>query len=196
MINGTKQFITNSGTDITELVTVTAVTGERRRPPGDLRDPGAERHPGFHRRAGLRQGRLAHLGHASADLRRRARARGEPAGRARSRIRGLPGSWTRAVSRSPRCASARRRAASKRHPVRQGAAGVRSPDRQQPAHRVQDRPDAGPRSRRAARLLRRRRRMVAGQPFKMEAASPNSSAARPRWTTPATRPRSSAATAS
>lgn len=29
MINGTKSFITNSGTDITALVTVTAVTGER-----------------------------------------------------------------------------------------------------------------------------------------------------------------------
>ena len=29
MINGSKQFITNSGTDITSLVTVTAVTGER-----------------------------------------------------------------------------------------------------------------------------------------------------------------------
>ena len=29
VINGTKAFITNSGTDITRLVTVTAVTGER-----------------------------------------------------------------------------------------------------------------------------------------------------------------------
>ncbi|ONM47087.1 acyl-CoA dehydrogenase family protein [Nocardia donostiensis] len=29
VINGSKQFITNSGTDITELVTVTAVTGQR-----------------------------------------------------------------------------------------------------------------------------------------------------------------------
>ena len=29
IINGSKQFITNSGTDITEIVTVTAVTGER-----------------------------------------------------------------------------------------------------------------------------------------------------------------------
>jgi alkylation response protein AidB-like acyl-CoA dehydrogenase len=29
VINGTKQFITNSGTDITKLVTVTAVTGEK-----------------------------------------------------------------------------------------------------------------------------------------------------------------------
>jgi len=34
VINGTKVFITNSGTDITRLVTVTAVTGESQRPDG------------------------------------------------------------------------------------------------------------------------------------------------------------------
>ena len=34
VINGSKQFITNSGTPITSLVTVTAVTGERTRPDG------------------------------------------------------------------------------------------------------------------------------------------------------------------
>lgn len=36
-IDGTKQFITNSGSAITRLVTVTAVTGESRRPDGSLR---------------------------------------------------------------------------------------------------------------------------------------------------------------
>ncbi|WP_372439956.1 acyl-CoA dehydrogenase family protein [Microbacterium stercoris] len=36
-INGTKQFITNSGTPITSIVTVTAVTGERRGPDGSVR---------------------------------------------------------------------------------------------------------------------------------------------------------------
>ena len=39
MIDGTKAFITNSGTDITALVTVTAVTGSRRPAGRDLRDP-------------------------------------------------------------------------------------------------------------------------------------------------------------
>lgn len=34
VINGTKQFITNSGTPITRLVTITAVTGERERADG------------------------------------------------------------------------------------------------------------------------------------------------------------------
>jgi alkylation response protein AidB-like acyl-CoA dehydrogenase len=36
VINGTKQFITNSGTPITSLITVTAVTGETRREDGTV----------------------------------------------------------------------------------------------------------------------------------------------------------------
>ncbi|GHD50027.1 acyl-CoA dehydrogenase [Mycetocola manganoxydans] len=37
VINGTKQFITNSGTPITRLVTITAVTGESERPDGTIK---------------------------------------------------------------------------------------------------------------------------------------------------------------
>lgn len=37
VINGTKQFITNSGSDITALVTITAVTGESQRPDGSTK---------------------------------------------------------------------------------------------------------------------------------------------------------------
>ena len=37
VINGSKQFITNSGTEITTLVTVTAVTGESTRPDGTIK---------------------------------------------------------------------------------------------------------------------------------------------------------------
>jgi len=37
VINGTKQFITNSGTDITRLVTVTAVTGQSTRADGSIK---------------------------------------------------------------------------------------------------------------------------------------------------------------
>jgi short/branched chain acyl-CoA dehydrogenase len=37
VINGTKQFITNSGTEITRLVTITAVTGESTREDGSLK---------------------------------------------------------------------------------------------------------------------------------------------------------------
>ncbi|MDQ0665053.1 short/branched chain acyl-CoA dehydrogenase [Arthrobacter ulcerisalmonis] len=37
LINGNKEFITNSGTDITRLVTVTAVTGQKERGDGSIR---------------------------------------------------------------------------------------------------------------------------------------------------------------
>lgn len=37
IINGTKQFITNSGTELTRLVTITAVTGEERRADGSIK---------------------------------------------------------------------------------------------------------------------------------------------------------------
>ncbi|WP_157157153.1 acyl-CoA dehydrogenase family protein [Diaminobutyricimonas sp. LJ205] len=37
VINGTKQFITNSGTEITRLITITAVTGESRRDDGSIK---------------------------------------------------------------------------------------------------------------------------------------------------------------
>jgi short-chain 2-methylacyl-CoA dehydrogenase len=37
VINGRKEFITNSGTDITRLVTVTAVTGQAERPDGSVK---------------------------------------------------------------------------------------------------------------------------------------------------------------
>jgi short/branched chain acyl-CoA dehydrogenase len=37
VINGTKQFITNSGSEITKLVTITAVTGEKRRADGSIK---------------------------------------------------------------------------------------------------------------------------------------------------------------
>ncbi|HKU03524.1 MAG TPA: acyl-CoA dehydrogenase family protein [Arthrobacter sp.] len=37
VINGNKEFITNSGTDITRLVTVTAVTGQQERPDGSIK---------------------------------------------------------------------------------------------------------------------------------------------------------------
>ena len=108
VINGSKQFITNSGTDITKLVTVTAVTGDGADGKGDLVDPGARGHAGLHRRAGVQQGRLERLRHPPADLRRRPGARGEPARRARPRLRQVPlASSTRAASRSRRCPSGR-----------------------------------------------------------------------------------------
>ena len=57
---------------------------------GDQLDPGPGAHRGLHRRTRLRQGRLERVGHPSAELRRRAGARGEPARRAWPRLRELP----------------------------------------------------------------------------------------------------------
>ena len=66
VIDGAKAFITNSGTDITSVVTVTARTGEDEIstiliPSRDSR---------IHRRPAVREARLAHLRHPRPDLRR------------------------------------------------------------------------------------------------------------------------------
>ena len=44
VIDGAKQFITNAGTEISGVVSITAVTGRERRPPGDLEPARPERH--------------------------------------------------------------------------------------------------------------------------------------------------------
>ena len=107
VLNGAKQFITNSGSDLTSCVTVTARTGEREDGTArDLRDHRPERHARLHRREGLRQARLARLRHPPAVLRGLPGARGEPARRPRSRLRPVPGHPRRRPGRDRR---ARRR---------------------------------------------------------------------------------------
>jgi alkylation response protein AidB-like acyl-CoA dehydrogenase len=108
IINGSKQFITNSGTDITKLVTVTAVTGGKK----ESRRSSARAHRRVHRRARVQQGRLERVGHPSIELRRCSGARENLLG---ERGRAMPtscASSTRAASPSPRCRSARRKAVS------------------------------------------------------------------------------------
>ena len=126
VINGSKQFITNSGTDITKLVTVTAVTGESRRQEGDLVDPGAGAHPGFTAEPAYNKvGWNASDTHPLSfdDVRVPA---GEPARRARPRLRQLPAHPRRGPHRD-RGAVGRRGAGLRRRmrEVRQGARGVR-----------------------------------------------------------------------
>ncbi len=85
VINGSKQFITNSGSSITSVVTVTARTGTRAdgRPEiSTIIVP--EPDPRVHRGAVVRQAGLARVRHPPVVLHRRARARGPPAGRARA----------------------------------------------------------------------------------------------------------------
>ena len=108
VINGSKAFITNSGTDITSVVTVTARTGTHEDGSAQSqRDHGPDRHARLHRRARLRQARLARLRHPRPDLRGLPRPGREPAGPARgtaSSSSSRPS--TTAASPSPRSPSA------------------------------------------------------------------------------------------
>jgi alkylation response protein AidB-like acyl-CoA dehydrogenase len=118
-INGSKAFITNSGTDITRLVTVTAVTG--RRPDGGkeissilvpVPTAGFTAEPAYDK-----------VGWHASDTTRSpsttSGSRGEPARRARARLRELPPHPRRGPHRHRR-ALCRSRAGLRRreHPVR------------------------------------------------------------------------------
>ena len=147
VINGSKAFITNSGTDITSLVTVAAVTGGRgRTAKRDLRDHRPGRHARLHRRPRVLQGRLVRLGHPGAGLRRRAGARGEPARRARPRAtpsscaildEGRVAIAALATGLAQGCVDECLR-------VRARARGVRPADRRLPGDPVHDRGHGGP----------------------------------------------------
>ena len=102
VINGAKSFITNSGTEITDLVTVTAVTGERggRKEISAIIVPAGT--PGL-----TVSEKYSKVGWAASDtrepvLRRRAGARGEPARRAGPRVRAVPGDPRRGPDRDRR----------------------------------------------------------------------------------------------
>ena len=81
VINGAKQFITNSGTDISGCVTITAVTGEN---GGDLQHHRPQRDPRLRARRAVPEDGLERLRHAPALLRRLPR----PGGRTCSAARG------------------------------------------------------------------------------------------------------------
>ena len=174
VINGTKAFITNSGTDITCLVTVTAVTGERRDggkaeistimvpsgTPGFTvrrstpRSAGTPRTPTSCRSTDCRVPEANLLGE---------RGRGyaqflRPWTRAGSRSRRWPSGWPRAASTSALRYARERQAFGRPIGTYQAIA-------------VQDRRHGGPGAHRPAGLLPRRgRKLAAGEPFKKEAA--------------------------
>ena len=162
VVNGAKQFITNSGSEITSVVAVTARTGTRvirgRRQARAQRDPGPRRHRRVHRREGLRQARLARLRHPPAVLRGLPGARGQPARRPRPRLRAVP--------RHPRRRPGRDRGAGGRlhpglprpeRPVRRRAADLRRTDRAQAGTRLPDRRPRGDAAREPGAHLPRRR---------------------------------------
>ena len=91
VINGTKAFITNSGTDITALVTVTAVTGdETGRRQGDLGDHRPVGYARVHRRNPDTPRSAGAPRTPTSCLRRRPGPRGQPARRARPGLRPVP----------------------------------------------------------------------------------------------------------
>ena len=99
VIDGAKAFITNSGTPITSLVTVTARTGEGEISPFVV--PAGT--PGPDRRAGVPQARLARLRHPRPRARRLPRARPTTcsASRARASATSSPSSTTAASPSRP-----------------------------------------------------------------------------------------------
>ena len=66
VVNGAKQFITNSGTDISGCVTITAVTGQDQRDQGDLQHHRPQRDPGLRGRRAVPEDGLERLGHEAA----------------------------------------------------------------------------------------------------------------------------------
>ena len=161
------------------------------------RHPAAERHAGLRGRARVRQGRLERLRHASAVLLRRARARGQPARRARPRVtRTSCGCSTRDASRSRRSLPGPPRAASSRPPTTRKQRIVFGRPIGANQHiafllaRMQVRTHAARLATYDAAQRDGRRAAVQDRGEHREAAS----RARPRWTTRATRRRSSAAT--
>ena len=158
VINGSKAFITNSGTDITALVTVTAVTGARtRRPQGDLGDHRAVRHAGLHGVAEVLEGRLELPPTPASCPSTTVRVPEENLlGRAGPRLRAVPLDPRRGPHRD-RGAVGRARAGLRRRVVRYARErrGVRPPDRQLPGDPVQDRRHGGAGAHRAAGLLPR-----------------------------------------
>ena len=107
VVNGSKMFITNAGTDITACVTITARTGDGR----DLEHHRPERHPRLRDLGADEEARLEGLRHPRAVVpRRRACPRRTCSARAARAFTSSSRSSTAGASRSRRWASGSRRA--------------------------------------------------------------------------------------
>ncbi len=163
VINGTKQFITNSGTDITKLVTVTAVTGDvdGRKQISSILVPvpteGFTAEPAYDK-VGWNASDTHPLSFDDVRVPQE-NLLGEQGRGYANFLRILDEGRIAIAALSVGVAQLRRRM----RDVRQGAAGVRRGHRHQPGHRVQDRPDGDPRPCGPRDLLRRSRTHVGGQ---------------------------------
>ena len=177
VINGTKQFITNSGSKITRLVTITAVTGESVRADGSVKKeltailvpsgtPGFTVLPAYDKvgwhTSDTHPLRFEDVRVPEANL----------LGRARARLRPVHPDARRGPRRVRRALHGRRAGLPRGgDALRQEPQRVRPPHRREPAHRVHDRPHGGPRALRPAGLARRRAPAASpGEPFKLEAS--------------------------
>ena len=169
-----------------------------RRRQVDLHDHRAARHAGLGGVQEVLEGRLERLGHPRTVLRRRARAGARTCSATRPGLRPVPVHSGRRKGRHrgglgrPRAGLRRRMPA-----LRQGTRGVRPPDRRVPGDPVQDRRHGSPRAHRAAGLLRGSREDAARRAVQARSRDRETGRRPTRpWTTPATPPRSSAATVS
>ena len=141
IVNGTKAFITNSGTDITGGTTITAVTGVDERGRNEISNlDRAAGHARLHAFQDVSQDGLARIGYARAVVRRRRDSRGEPARPARARAQAVPDRARRRPHLGRR-ALGRPRAGRLRRGlhVRAGAPSVRAADLEVPGDPVQAR---------------------------------------------------------
>ena len=199
VINGSKQFITNSGTTITRFVTVTAVTGEQRRPQGDLDDhgartarPGSPSRPAYDK-VGWNASDTHPLTFQDARV-PEANLLGER-GRGFANFLHILDEGRIAIAALSTGAAEGCLEAAVDYAKKRTVFGEALVDA--PAHPVHARPHAGARAQRAARAGTTPPGCATpASRSRPRPRSPSSRRARPRWTTPATRRRSSAATGS
>ena len=160
VINGTKAFITNCGTDITGGTTITAVTGaSAERPDGDLEHHRAAGHARLHALEEVQEDGLARVGHARAGVHRRRGPRAE-------NLLGERGKGLQQLPDDPRrrphlgrgaLGRARDGRVRRGAPVREGAPPVRPADLEVPGDPVQARRHADRDRARASSWCSRRR---------------------------------------
>ena len=90
VIDGSKQFITNAGTEISGCVTITAVTGDDERSEGDLEHHRPQRHAGLRAGRAVPQDGLERVRHPAASVQRVQGSGTEPARAPRRGLQELP----------------------------------------------------------------------------------------------------------
>jgi alkylation response protein AidB-like acyl-CoA dehydrogenase len=189
VINGSKAFITNAGTELTQLVTVTAVTGTKPDGKKEISAIIVPSGPPASRSAAVLEGRLERLGHPRAVFDDVRVPEENLVGERGPRLRAVPLDPRRGADRHLRAVGGpgpglRRRVGE----VRRRAGGVRPADRPQPGHPVHDRRHGGPRLHRTAGLLPGGGEDAAGGDVQAGASIANLYSSESGWPTPLRHP--------